>query len=115
MDRNTLAKKPYYAITLQAADGSDNTVIYTSADVSWANIHVFESTAQTIDVFVSLDGTNFTTAPVYLEPMHTATNTTHVNSLAADKAGILRGKFVKIKVQNATANQATARIMHGVE
>ena len=106
-----------YAGSYQAANGSDNTVLYTSGDISWANIHIFEGVANAADVFVSLDGTNFASTPVFMVDVCTddGSGATHANAIAANKVYILEGQFAKLKIQNAGAAQATVKVAHGVK
>lgn len=114
MDVNTLASKPAITESYTAASAADNATAYESSDVSWANYHIFECTTNTCDVYVSLDGTTFTVAPVYMAPLHVADHAgAWVNEIAANKAVILKGVFPKIKILNKGGAKATVRVLHG--
>lgn len=97
---------------------SDNTVLYTSNDVSMYNYHVIECTAGTVDVFVSVDGTNFLSVAASVELINDVTTGGGIKSIdiaTADGAGILRGKFRKIRVLQKGTTASNIRGFHGVE
>ena len=101
-----------------AAGAADNAVLYTSPDVSKYNYHIIENeSGATVDVFVSVDGTNYSTAAasVVLVDDVTTGGGIAVIEIANDKIGILRGKFRKIRVIQKGAGTATAggvRVAH---
>ena len=100
---------------------ADNTVLYQSGDISNYNYHIIENeTAISIDVFVSVDGTNYSTAAVALLLIDDVgvTGPTPTIALANDKVGIIRGKFKGMRVQQNAAGTPAAGLMrgaHGVE
>ena len=94
---------------------NDNDSIFGELD----NMQAFDtfllmSTAGAMDVFVSLDGTNFTTAPLSLVDMG-ATDTLPVVVTAANRLYGFRGKFKHIIVrQNGATAVENAVIKYGV-
>jgi hypothetical protein len=99
---------------------ADNTVIYTSVDISMYNWHVIENTSgETMDVFVSVDGTNFTAAAVAVALIDDVTTGGGVKSITipTNKTAVIRGKFAKIRVdQNGAGVPAAGEVrgFHGV-
>jgi hypothetical protein len=104
-----------------AAGAADNAVLYTSLDVSKYNYHVIENeSGATVDVFVSVDGTNYSTAAasVVLVDDVTTGGGIAVIDIADNKIGILRGKYRKVRVIQKGAGTAVAagvRVAHAVE
>jgi len=104
-----------------AAGAADNSVIYTSGDVSMYDYHIIENTSgETMDIFVSVDGTNFTTAAAAVELIDDVTTGGGVKSITipTTKTAILRGKYKKIRVdQNGAGVPAAGEVRgaHGVE
>lgn len=101
------------------ATTTDNTVIYTSGDISAYNIHNFVNTSATdpMDVYVSDDGTNYLLTPSAVR-LHDATATgTFVLTIPAGDMGTLEGKFTRIRVlkDGATAETPALRYFHGVK
>lgn len=95
------------------AGAADNAVIYTSPDVSAYNVHYVEATAGTIDVDVSLDGTNWIAAIAGVS-LITTTPATRVVEAASGVCLEIRGKFKKIRVNQKGATASNARGAHGV-
>lgn len=87
---------------------SDNDVLFTTGDVSRYDACVLMSTDGVVDVFVSLDGTNYSTAPLSLQDFGAST-TDPVLVTIADRVYGFVGKYRKIRVlQNgATATAAS--------
>jgi hypothetical protein len=92
---------------------SDNDVIYTSPDVSGYNVHYIECTAGTIDVDVSLNGTNWIAAVAGVS-LVTTTPGTRVIDAASGVCLEIRGKFKAIRVLQKGATASNARGAHGV-
>jgi hypothetical protein len=88
-------------------------VIYTSADISNYNQLVVDVTAVTtsVDVYVSVDGTNFV-GPVRLIDIKTGA-VFATSALTAVGTYILNGKFKKIRIDGVGAGVATIRYSHG--
>ena len=67
-----------------------------------------------MNVFVSLDGTNFTTVALALLDQGSTASATHVTVTAANRMYQFRGKFRTIRVQQSGATAVTApRMMYG--
>jgi hypothetical protein len=92
---------------------SDNDVIYTSPDVSGYNVHYIECTAGTIDVDVSLNGTNWIAAVAGVS-LVTTTPGTRVIDAASGVCLEIQGKFKRIRVLQKGATASNARGAHGV-
>ena len=98
---------------------NDNDLIYESGDISMYNTHVIENMsagAGACDVHVSLDGTNYAGSAVSVELIDDVTTGGGIKviTIPQNKAGILIGKFNKIKVLQDGATAADARIAHSV-
>jgi len=95
---------------------NDNDVVYTSTDVSMYNVHIIEATAGTVDIQVSVDGTNFNAlqAAVLLHDDVTTGGGVKVLTMASGKIGILTGKYNAIRVLQNGATASNARGGHGV-
>ncbi|HEX9660267.1 MAG TPA: hypothetical protein VGA18_08195 [Rhodothermales bacterium] len=87
---------------------NDNDELFTTSDISSCDAFMLMSSAGAVDVLVSLDGVNFSTAPLSLQDFG-AVDTTPVLVTAAGRVYGFAGKFRKIRaLQNgATAAQAT--------
>jgi hypothetical protein len=103
--------QPSYIVHTGAAGTDDNDVIYASGDISDFDVHYIERTAGTVDVDISFDGTNWVSA-VALRDLAATASATFVSSLGAGKAGELRGRFAKLRVNQAGATASNARIVH---
>lgn len=101
----------YYLEFTGAAGGADNAVIYTSGDVSMYNTHYVQATAGTVDVDVTLDGTNWIAAVAGRSLVATA-STTHVVDAASGVCLEIKGKFKKIRVLQKGATASNARGAH---
>jgi hypothetical protein len=94
---------------------SDNDLIFGTL-VNMDTYDTFElmSTAGAMDVFVSIDGTNFTTAALSLTDLG-ATTSDPVVVTAANRLYGFRGKFAAIQVrQNGVTAVVNASIRYGV-
>lgn len=103
----------WYLEFLGTAGVLDNDVVYTSPDVSGYNVHYIEAIAGTIDIDVTLDGTNWIPA-VAAVSLVTTTPATRVVEAASGVCLELRGKFKKIRVLQKGAVASNARGAHGV-
>ena len=95
------------------AGGADNAVVYLSPDVSAYNVHYVEATAGTVDVDVSLDGTNFIAAVAGVS-LITTTPATRVIEAASGVCLEIQGKFKAIRVNQKGATASNARGAHAV-
>ncbi|HEX5461901.1 MAG TPA: hypothetical protein VFX20_18195 [Steroidobacteraceae bacterium] len=93
-----------YAGGVGANDG--DTVIDTS-DVSRNDEFLLMSTAGAMQVFPSLDGTNYATDPLSLIDMG-ATTTSPVTATTANRIFGFYGTFAKVKVKQSGATAVTA-------
>lgn len=94
---------------------NDNDVVIDATDLmDGADTFFLMSTAGAMDVFVSLDGTNYTTAALSLTDMG-ATTTTPVVVTAANRMYGFRGKFKAVRVlQNGATAVENAVLRYGV-
>lgn len=92
---------------------NDNDLLFTQSNMTPYSTHIIHSTAGTVDVEISIDGTNWTTSatdPIALEDAHGTTHGTYVATLTVGKVGIFRGKVSGIRVRQNGATAATAKI-----
>lgn len=90
---------------------NDNDVVILFDDVvDGADTFLLMSTAGAMDVFVSLDGTNFSTAALSLTDMG-ATTSDPVIVTAANRVYGFRGKYKAIKVLQNGATAVTAAVL----
>lgn len=111
---NAYGTHPANYWTDTSATGSAAGTVYTLTDATMYNQHTFHLTALTatsMDVYVSVDGTNYK-GPVMLTDVATNANfaTAAVNATGLYK---LLGKFKKIRVDQVGANALTVKIGHG--
>lgn len=94
------------------AGTNDNDVVYTSPDISGYGRTVIECTAGTVDIEVSVDGTNWnSTPPAVLLHDATAVGTFSL-TIANGKIGIYVARFKKIRVKQNGATASNARGFH---
>jgi len=91
---------------LTGTDGANDNDVLIEVEVAQYDTFILQSTQGAMDVVVSLDGTNYATAPLSLTDMG-AVSSDPVIVTAANRTYGFRGKFRKVKVlQNgATAVQ----------
>ena len=94
-----------------AVGTNDNDVVYTSSNVSHYNTHYVEATAGTVDVDVSIDGTNWIAAVVGRNVVTTGVFT-QVNDAASGVCLEIKGVYRKIRVNQKGATASNARITH---
>jgi hypothetical protein len=93
----------------------DNTVLFTSGDLSSYNVHMIQASAGVVDVEVSLDGTTYTPAAgIALEDMGSVAPTTRVLVTVSTGVYMLRGKYKSIRLVQNGATAATAVLASGV-
>jgi hypothetical protein len=96
------------------AGTNDNDVIYTTGDISEYDSFLLMSTAGAMDVFPTLDGTNYATAGISLTDMG-ASDLSPVVVTAANRIYGFRGKFLGFKVlQNGATGVTAPSVMCGV-
>lgn len=88
------------------ATAADNATVVElfSADTLNYDTWILGSTGGAMDVYVSIDGTNYLATPVSLLDMTSTTPSTMVVKTTAGGAFAFRGKFKKIKVLQETTN-----------
>lgn len=101
----------YYLNATGTAGTNDNDVVYTSNDITTYNTHYVECTAGTIDVDVSLDGTNYIAAVAGVS-LVTTTPATRAIDAASGVCLRIEGKFKKLRVNQKGATASNARIAH---
>ncbi len=112
-DYRGLYPESWYLDWVGAAGAADNAVVYTSPDVSAYNVHYIECTAGTVDIDVSLDGTNWIAAVAGVS-LVTTTPATRVVEAANGVCLEVRGKFKAIRVNQKGVTASNARGAHGV-
>lgn len=99
---------------LRFAAGSganDNDVVFQTGDVTAYDEYQLHSTAGAMDVFVTLDGTNYTTAPLSLIDQGATTNDPVIVTSAGTLFGFY-GTFAKVRVlQNGATAVANATLV----
>lgn len=90
-----------------------NDVLFTTDSVENHNLFTLMSTAGVVQVLVSLDGVNFSTAPLALEDQGSTTPTTYVLLTAAARVYKFAGKYRVIKVTQNGATATAATLMCG--
>jgi hypothetical protein len=90
----------------------DNEEVIVTGDVSRHNTFMLMSVTGAVDVLVSLDGTNFSTAPQSLVDMG-ATDAAPVLVTVAARVYGFRGKFRKIKVLQNGATDVAVTLLCG--
>jgi hypothetical protein len=92
-----------------AADNA--TVCEISDDAAHYDTWILGSSAGVIDVYVSLDGTSYQTAPIALLDLGSTTPSTMVVKTVAGGNFAFRGKFRKIKLLQETTNVSGAALI----
>ena len=104
----------YHLQVTGAAGTNDNDVVYTSGDITTYNVHYVEATAGTVDVDVSIDGTNWIAAVAGVS-LVTTTPATRAIDAASGVCLRIEGKFKKLRVNQKGAVASNARIAHAWE
>ena len=89
---------------------NDNDVVFETNDVSSFSAFMIMSTAGAVDVYGSLDGENFSTAPLALQDFGAVTNDPVLVTAAGRMYGC-GGKFRKLKVMQNGATAAAASML----
>jgi hypothetical protein len=87
---------------------NDNDVLWTTGDVSRYDACTIMSTDGAVDVFISLDGTNYATAALSLQDMG-ATTTDPVLVTSADRVYgfVVKARRIRVLQNGATAASAS--------
>lgn len=89
-----------------------NDVLFTFGTEKF-NLFTLMSTAGAVQVLVSLDGTNFSTAPLALEDQGATAVTTYVLLTAPNRVYKFSGKYRVIRVTQNGATATAATLMCG--
>lgn len=92
---------------------NDNDVLIRTENVQQFNSFTLITTAGVADVFVSLDGTNFSSAALALEDRGATASTTYVVVTTAGRVFGFRGKYTVIRVDQNGGTAATAHLLCG--
>lgn len=83
---------------------NDNDTIFTTGDVSRYDACTIMSTTGAVDVFVSLDGTNFATSALSLQDMGaTSTDPVLVTSVGRVYGFVVKARKIRVLQNGATA------------
>ena len=95
-------------LKFRGSASSDNEILFTSSDVSQYDAFSLMSSLGSVDVEVTLDGDNWTSAPISLQDFG-AIVLDPVLSTVAGRLYAFRGRFKAIRVRQdgATATEAT--------
>jgi len=87
---------------------NDNDVLFTTGDISRYDACTIMSTTGAVDVFVSLDGTNYATAALSLQDMgSTATTPVVVTSALRVYGFVVKARNIKVLQNGATGAAAS--------
>lgn len=92
---------------------SDNDLLFTTGNVERHSMFTLMSTAGTVDVEVSLDGTNFSTVALAMEDQGATANGTYAIVTVAARVYKWTGKYRVIRVRQAGAAATAATLMCG--
>jgi hypothetical protein len=108
MAQTTTGIRAGNGLTFTAGTGTiDNSQVFLTGDVTAYDTFMLMSTAGAMDVFPSLDGTNFATTALSLQDLG-ATTSSPVLVTAANRVYGFRGKFKAIRVDQNGATPVTA-------
>ncbi len=92
---------------------NDNDLLFTTSSVEQYGLFQLMSTAGSVDVEVTLDGANWSTAALAMEDQGATAVTTYVVATTAGRMAQFRGRFTAIRVRQAGATAATAVLLCG--
>jgi hypothetical protein len=97
-----------------AAGTADNSVIINwNNNLDYFDTFMLMSTAGAMDVYGSLDGTNYSTAPIAMSDLGATTADPVIVTVAGRMYGF-KGKYKALRVlQNGATNVANAILRHG--
>lgn len=105
-----------HAAELYTGTGTnDNDVLFTTRNVQQHTYFTLMSTAGAVDVDVSIDGTNFSTAALALEDAGATANATYVVVTAANRVYKFRGPFTRIRVVQNGGTATAASLLCGCD
>lgn len=92
---------------------NDNDLLFTTSNVEKHSMFTLMSTTGTVDVEVSLDGTNFSTVALAMEDQGATANGTYAIVTVAARVYKWTGKYRVVRVRQAGATAAAATLMAG--
>jgi hypothetical protein len=109
----TLATEDTFGNYLRYSGGigvNTTDVVVQTPDIGRFDTFTLSSAAGALQVFASLDGTNYMTSPLALEDLGAASTTgaVFVTTTAAERIYRVRGTFAKLQVQQNGVTAATA-------
>lgn len=104
---------PTYLAWAGTVGDANDAVIYLSRDVSDYDAHIIEATAGTVDIDVSIDGTNWI-AGVAARSLKATDQTAFVVSIASGGAIEVIGHYKLIRVNQVGATPSNARGAHAL-
>lgn len=96
-------------IRYSGSGANDNDLLFTTNDLSRFDACVLMSTTGAVDVEVTLDGSNWSTAPLSLQDFG-ATDTAPVLVTAALRVYAFVGKYRKVRIRQNGATAAAASL-----
>jgi len=104
----TVSAQSQELVRYSGTGANDNDVLFTTGDMSRYDACTIMSTDGAVDVFVSIDGTNYATAALSLQDMG-ATSTDPVLVTAADRVYgfVVKAKNIRVLQNGATAASAS--------
>lgn len=96
--------------TYSGSGTNDNDLVFDLTNMELFDTFMLSSTAGAMDVFVSLDGTNFTTAALSLLDLGANTEITLALDTVANRMYAFRGKYkaIQVRQKGATAVENAA-------
>jgi hypothetical protein len=91
---------------------NDNDVLFTTGRMNSYDTFMLESTVGAVDVQVTLDGTNWTTAALAMTDLGAITSDPVLVTVAGRMYGF-KGKYQQIRVLQNGATAATATLRYG--
>ncbi len=92
---------------------NDNDLLFTTGSVEQHSLFQLMSTAGSVDVEVTLDGTNWSTAALAMEDQGATAVTTYVVATTAGRMAKFCGIFTAVRVRQVGATAATAVLLCG--
>lgn len=94
---------------------NDGDIVIQLDNIESFDTYMLQSTAGSMEVFVSLDGTNYSTAPLSLLDLGANTAITLALSTTANRTFAFRGKYKSIRVQqNGATAVEDAAVRYGI-
>lgn len=88
-------------------------VLFTTPNVQQHEVFTLMSSAGVVEVYASINGTNFSTAPLALEDQGATANSTYVVATTAGRVYKFWGKYTRLRVQQNGATATAASLICG--